>query len=113
MVIDLNTATREELDILIEHLENGLILKSYNRTLGSRLFSDTIITYYKKINDSVHAFQIFSNKKSRYWENYWEDCDDFIEVNLSCYDRRCVELLDEKTSNIIFKKGGKTKDEME
>ena len=113
MAINLDTATQEELDILIEHLENGLILKSYNRTLGSRLFSDTSITYYKKINDSVHTFQIFSNKKSRYWENYWEDCDDFIEVNLSCYDRRCVELLDEKTSNIIFKKGGKTKDDME
>ena len=113
MAINLDTATQEELDILIEHLENGLILKSYDRILGRRLFSDTIITYYKKINDSVHAFQIFSNKKSRYWENYWEDCDDFIEVNLSCYDRRCVELLDEKTSNIIFKKGGKTKDDME
>ena len=110
MAINLDTATQEELDILIEHLENGLILKSYNRTLGSRLFSDTIVIYYKKINDSVHAFQIFSNKKSRYWENYWEDCDDFIEGNLSCYDRRFVELLDEKTSNIIFKKGGETRE---
>ena len=113
MVIDLNTATQKDLDVLIGHLENGLILKSYDRTLGRRLFSDTIVTYYKKINDSVHAFQIFSNKKSRYWENYWEDCDDFIEDNLSSYYRRFVELLDEKTSNIIFKKGGNIKDVME